>query len=173
MNQELELTIKDHYQNRPSFLKRAWAWVKSHVGTELFNNCKGKNPCGPCAGICLRFKPTINSPILEGFSIEGDELIVSDEEYEEGFRPYQLSIIENIDTTELFLQFEFKPEDIHDVAYNESFVIAEDTLLSEEICSMLGVDELGLDSILIKEGVYPFTFDSETNFYYVIVEFEQ
>lgn len=172
-NQTIELSSIKNYEgnlNRPGFFKRAWSWVKSHVGTYLFENCKGKNPCGPCSGICLSRRHS-NILTLEGELIESTSLEVSPEEYEKGIRPFEIAIVENIETGEQFVQFEFRAEDIGDIAYNESFIVSEDTSVSDEICTWLGIEELGINNIMMKQGYYPLDFDPDANRYYVVVDF--
>lgn len=56
-------------------IKTISASIYVRIGTYLWNDCKGTNPCGPCAGICIRGGKAprkveesfaIGSPVPEG-----------------------------------------------------------------------------------------------------------
>ena len=128
--------------------------IRDHVGTHLFQNCNGSNPCGPCPGICLRFGK-IAGDIMQ----KTDSL--STQDYQSGLRVYSLSIIQNNTTNEEKVLFETQYDT--DLLNQGSLYITQKTPVADDITSALNKT-----SISIKPGIYQAFYQS--NIAYTILD---
>lgn len=141
-----------------TFLQKIGRWFKRRAGTNLFNNCSGSNPCGPCPGICLRFN-SMDFGVI-------DEDYVSSEDYDLGYRALKISLIENADTNEEKIMFVFKNY-VQDFIIDDFFYIEENLQFNSELAEIFEKKY-----ITIQKGKYPVVFDELTEHYYSLVEVE-
>jgi len=131
-------------------------WFKDHTGTHLFNNCHGGGSCGPCPGICFHLR-----------SVSGQEIgtdIISSIDYQNGYRAFGLSIIQDFEKEKEEVMFVFF-DDVNDFTYEGYFYIENDGFSTKEIC-----DALGIKSIKFEKGKYHVVYDPTTNYYYSLVK---
>lgn len=123
-----------------------WKWIKVRVGTHLFNNCTGNNPCGPCPGICIK----LNAEDAEVFNMVNEDYCLTRSEYDDGERLMQGALL---DDTTLALTFIHSDFTINDILY-----------IPEEF--KIGNSASGAfmrRTITILEGEYPISYTHGMN----------
>lgn len=120
-------------------------WINKHTGTYTFNNCPYSNPCGPCPGMC------INAGVFDGDDNGSGN--ISQAAYQAGLRLFGLAIVENQQTGQEKLLFEFDQNS--EFLYNGNLYFTQDLPFSNK---MLGF--FNRNSITIKAGIYPVVFNS-------------
>ncbi len=141
------LSLETSNLRAPKWWKKVKKWFKDHAGTHLFDNCNGNGNCGPCAGICITLG------FISGTNNDSD--VISALDYQNGYRVYSFSIIENTVTREEKVLVELKHNE--DFITDDNLYIAESSSLSEEM-----VISLGKSNIVIAPGVYPIVYDENT-----------
>jgi len=116
------------------------AWVKSHTGSHVMDNCTGNYPCGPCAGMCII--ASVNSEIVA----ENSQL--SQDEKSDGL---SIIVIEKYDDTSNTAVISFQLPD--DFVKDEKLFVAEDTDLGLQVA-----ESFKRTAFVIKKGVYPISY---------------
>ena len=80
----MSMYYEKHKYDRGVF-QSIWKWIKVRIGTHLFDNCIGNNPCGPCPGICLKLRDDCS----DIFNLVDDDYCLTRGEYSEGERLIQ------------------------------------------------------------------------------------
>ncbi len=144
---DIEDQLKKYYEskNDPT-AKPIWTkikeWIKAHIGTHLFNNCNGDNPCGPCPGICIPLGRTAT--------------ITNNNSYNEQDHLYGIGTLglTRIAEDKFIIEFVNNSEFI----INNIFYVVEDTELSDEVKNAFNTDKF-----IIKKGAYPLSFSQNPN----------
>lgn len=140
----------------PGWLEKVKKWFNDHTGTYLFSGCTNHNPCGPCAGLCLR------AGLVTGDENNGDS--ATPEDYANGLRVFGLSLIENTESGEQAIMFVFN-SDVNDFTTNGAFYIEKDLFVSNTIANAMGKN-----SIKFVKGNYSVVFDASTGYSYALVQ---
>jgi hypothetical protein len=144
---EVENQLKTYYElkNDPA-AKPIWTkikeWVKAHIGTHLFNNCNGSNPCGPCPGICI--------PLGRTATITNNNTY-NEQDHLSGIGTLGLT---RIAEDKFIIEFVNNPEFVID----NTFYVTEDTELSDAVKNAFDTDKF-----IIKKGAYPLSFSQNPN----------
>lgn len=160
---EIQSIINSVYSNTeaPDWWVKFKKWVKSHIGVnqryDEFGQplCSGDMECGPCPGICL-----------VGIGMTGttnNNNYVSQANYALGFRALGINVIENINTNETKIMFEFNL-DLNNFVEDGILYIDSDSDLSTNI-----VNEAGYTSITILHGEYPVFETNSSGIYSTVV----
>jgi hypothetical protein len=121
-------------------------WVKAHSGnSQKYVDgepvCAGHGGCGPCPGVCFR------KGIIDG----GDNEIVSEKEFAQGWRAIAFSIFENKSNHNIRkMVIQIPSEYETDFILNNVFEVEN----NERLPSFYS-KEAGFHSITIKSGIYP------------------
>ena len=134
------------------------AWFNAHRGADQreINPCEGTGGCGPCSGMCFDMAGQNQEAQteLETDAVPNSSQRLSQEDYEEGLRLYSISIIENRDTGEEKLVFEFyTPEDY---ISNDKLAIPGEAILSTRMTRALDKE-----LIILQEGNYPVEYTED------------
>jgi hypothetical protein len=121
----------------PTFVEQS---ASIRIGTYLWQNCQGSNPCGPCAGICFR-RGGKKPKKIEDFVI-GNPV-------EEGTGVFNIVGLSNNTITLEFKTIGFTNGNLTG--------IEEDMELGNELSSAYGYSD-----IIIKEGIYNVDFTNST-----------
>jgi len=136
----------------PNWWKKVVRWVKAHTGgSQKYIDgqpaCIGTGGCGPCAGICFSIWAT---------PISGNTGNLSQNELQQGLRPFVFGIIENVNTNEVKVLLEF-----HE--YTGDFI--QDGFVRIENEELIDGDltlECDCNSIKLLPGDYP-VFENDTD----------
>lgn len=139
----------------PRWWEKVKKWFRDHTGTYLFSGCNNHNPCGPCAGLCLR------AGIVTGDENDGDTATPKD--YANGLRVFGLSLVENSDSGEQAIMFVFN-NDVNDFTTNGSLYIEKDLFTSNTIAAAMGKK-----SLKFVKGEYSVVYDATTGYSYALV----
>lgn len=111
--------------------------IKIKIGTYLFNNCSGSNPCGPCAGICIRFGSDRPKKPRD-FNMAD----INFDDYVDGYRYIYAIDNRSLDNT---ISLHLVSEDI----------VNNDGVIIEEDLEIINTD------IILKEGTYEVDYSPE------------
>lgn len=135
----------EYQSNSKNIFGKIWKWMVAHSGTYLFQNCQGTMPCGPCAGICLRFSKSSDlfQPVDETYQI-------TPEEYQNGERLFQIALF-----NDTILGFSFTQSDF---VYLDSLYVPKNFNIGGSASELFNKD-----SIIVRRGVYPVSFSHGRN----------
>lgn len=103
----MAIYYNEHKYDRGVF-QSIWKWIKVRIGTHLFDNCTGSNPCGPCPGIC--FKSRDDSSDI--FNLVEDDYCLTRSEYNDGERLMQAALLNDTTMALTFVHSDFIINDI-------------------------------------------------------------
>jgi len=118
-------------------------WIKAHTGTNLFNNCIGHSPCGPCPGLCL-----LSAPFTQ---VVPENYVLSTDEINNGERIFILNEYQDSIMVITFI-------DNQDFIYEDNFYLPENYDLGQNVASAFNLNKL-----ILKKGVYPVIYNNNPN----------
>ena len=141
----LTIYYEKHKYDRIEFQNR-WKWMKVRVGTHLFNNCTGNNPCGPCPGICFK----LNEDSSEVFNIVNDDYTLTRGEYNDGGRLMQGALLNDTIMALTFIHTDF--------TFNDVLYIPKDFEIGSS-----AANSFAKHKIIVLEGEYPVSYTHSRN----------
>ena len=141
----MAIYYKEHKYDRGVF-QSIWKWIKVRIGTHLFDNCIGSNPCGPCPGICLKLR----NDSSDIFNLVDDDYCITRGEYDDGERLMQAALLNDTTMALTFVHSDFI---INDILY-----IPEDFNVGSSLAN-----SYRKQTITVLEGEYPVSYTHSKN----------
>lgn len=154
-NQMRGMLLEFQSQKRlPKWVEAVVDWIRDQFGRDAElgqpSGCSGSGGCGPCSGFC-------DGKNHFGGTSNGGSSVLSQSDYQAGFRLYKLTLMYNQQTAEKRLLFEF-PQNSEFINSNNELVIPQDIYFSPQMTQLYNQN-----SIQLKAGVYPIIFNNSNN----------